>query len=226
MSYFKTLLILLALTSALFDDSEAFRFRRLKDRVVNAVRRVGRAIRDVVKPICKLTCPKACPILGTAVGLNPAITEVGCHIGCNKLCKRSIPDFVMSDVQYRVQPMSKDFSHYDLNGDKLISPEEFSKAENLPLLEVYDIFKFADVDGDYMLDTDEFETAPFVFTNEMAAKINSIIEKEGRKEDQDATTPKLASPSLDAKVQDIFNTTQSREETAPSNKTWNITSEV
>ncbi|KAK3579763.1 hypothetical protein CHS0354_018199 [Potamilus streckersoni] len=77
-----------------------------------------------------------------------------------------------------------------------------------------------------MLDMDEFETAPFVFTNEMAAKINSIIENEGRKAEQDATTPKLSSPSLTAMVQDFFNATQSRTEIPPSNKTWDIASEV
>ncbi|KAL3853371.1 hypothetical protein ACJMK2_016919 [Sinanodonta woodiana] len=208
MSTFKALLILLVLTSLFIDDSKAFRFRRLKDRVVNAVRRIGSAIREVIKPVCQEACPKVCPVVGSAVGLPSGITEIGCHIGCNKLCKRSIPSFVMSDVQYRVQPMSKNFSHYDLNGDKLISPEEFSRAENLPLLEVYDIFKFADVDGDLMLDTDEFETAPFVFTSEMAAKINRMIENKDRKDD---TTPII--------VQDVFNITN---QTSPSNNTQHI----
>ncbi|KAK3579307.1 hypothetical protein CHS0354_029585 [Potamilus streckersoni] len=212
MSKFKELLILLVLTSLFLEESEALRFRRLKNRIVNVVRRVGSAIREAVKPICQSACPKVCPVVGSAVGLPPAVTGIGCHIGCSNLCKRSIPDFVMSDVQYRVQPMSKDFSHYDLNGDKLISPEEFSRAESLPLLEVYDIFKFADVDGDYMLDIDEFETAPFIFTNEMAARINGMIENRDRKDD---TTPKM--------VQDFFNITS---QTPSSNNTWDNASVV
>ncbi|KAK3608318.1 hypothetical protein CHS0354_030768 [Potamilus streckersoni] len=65
--------------------------------------------------------------------------------------------------------MSQDFNHYDLNGDNLISPKEFSTAENLPPREVNEVFKFADSNDDYMLDSYEFEAAPFVFTSKQSA---------------------------------------------------------
>nr|ATP16011.1 Tesein-1 [Sinohyriopsis cumingii] len=172
----RTCLILFVLTAALLNDSEAFRFRRFKSRVVNAVRRVGHEVRRVVEPvICPLTCSKVCPGVGSAVGLHPAVTGIGCHAVCRRICKRSIPDLVTSDVRYQVVPMSPDFSHYDLNGDKLLSPEEFASAEKLPLEEVYDIFQSADVDGDQMLDVDEFETAPLIFTSDGADGVNDMI---------------------------------------------------
>ncbi|KAK3579310.1 hypothetical protein CHS0354_029590 [Potamilus streckersoni] len=170
-----TCLILFLLTAVLPNDSEAFRFRRLKSRVVNAVRRIGHEVRRVVEPvICPLTCSKVCPGVGSAVGLHPAVTGIGCHAACRRICKRSIPDLVFEDVRYQVVPMSPDFIYYDLNGDKLISPEEFASAEKLPLDEVYDIFQSADVDGDKMLDEDELETAPFIFTSDGAAGINDM----------------------------------------------------
>ncbi|KAL3853374.1 hypothetical protein ACJMK2_016922 [Sinanodonta woodiana] len=172
----RTYLILFVLIAVLLNDSEAFRFRRFKSRVVNAVRRIGREVRRVVKPvICPLTCSKVCPGVASAVGLHPAFTGIGCHAACRRVCKRSISDFVVSDVQYQVVPMSPDFSHYDMNGDKLISPEEFASAEKLPLEEVYDIFQSADIDDDQMLDVDEFETAPLIFTSDSAASTKDMI---------------------------------------------------
>ncbi|KAK3608317.1 hypothetical protein CHS0354_030767 [Potamilus streckersoni] len=138
MSSFKPCLIMLAL---LLVDSEA--------------EYVGDAVRENVKILCPFTCRKVCPIIDTAI-------EFRCHIGCRSPRKRFIPDFMTSGVQYRVQPMSNDFIPYDLNGDQLISLKEFSTAENLPLLEVYDVFTCADTNKDYTLDMIEFKKAPFV----------------------------------------------------------------
>ncbi|KAL3853356.1 hypothetical protein ACJMK2_016904 [Sinanodonta woodiana] len=172
----RTYLILFVLTALLLNESEAFRFRRFKSRVVNVVRQIGREVRNVVEPvICPLTCSKVCPGVASAVGLHPAVTGIGCHAACRRICKRSISNFVMSDVHYQVVPMSPDFSHYDMNGDKLISPEEFASAEKLPLEEVYDIFQSADIDDDQMLDVDEFETAPLIFASDSAASTNDMI---------------------------------------------------
>ncbi|KAK3579308.1 hypothetical protein CHS0354_029586 [Potamilus streckersoni] len=206
---------LLVLTAALPKVTEAFLFRNLRD----VVRNIGEAISTYIKPVCQSACPKVCPQLGDYIGLPGEITQVGCHIGCQKLCKRSIPDFVMSDVRYRVVPMSKDFNHYDLNGDKLITPEEFSRAEKLPLEEVYDIFKFADVDGDNMLDMDEFETAPFVFTDTMAARINNMIQENNDKISTAKANPtKLSSSDMEV-ARDVNNANISLAETMRSNIT-------
>ncbi|KAL3853489.1 hypothetical protein ACJMK2_017025 [Sinanodonta woodiana] len=143
MSKFKACLILLVL---LLNDFEAF----------------GNAI-PIMKAIttdCGFICRKLCPIIDPNKKVSP---DVGCHVKCSDPCKRGIPD-----VPSRFQTFSQDFNHYDVNGDTLISPKEFSTAENVPLVEVNDMFQFADKNDDHMLDSNEFEMAPFNFTSKQS----------------------------------------------------------
>ncbi|KAK3579773.1 hypothetical protein CHS0354_018209 [Potamilus streckersoni] len=91
-------------------------------------------------PRIRFPCPSTCH--------QVCLPVLGCHSVCHPICKRSLPELVMSDEDYQVAPMSRDFSHYDLNRNKLVSPKEFEEVQKVPLNEDNDVFKFADVNDE------------------------------------------------------------------------------
>ncbi|KAL3853372.1 hypothetical protein ACJMK2_016920 [Sinanodonta woodiana] len=160
--------IILVLTVVLLDGAVAWRFRLPRIHIP--------------VPVCQEVCHTECPNFGDNAGWHPAITAHLCHLACRRVCKRSIPELAAADDDYQVVPMSRDFQHYDLNDDKLISPEEFANAQKVPLDEVYNVFQFADINGDDKLDAEELAAAPFLFESEKTSGENgNIQEKRDRK---------------------------------------------
>lgn len=53
----------------------------------------------------------------------------------------------IGNPHYEVVRTDYVFSHYDKNEDKLISVEEFAKAEQISIDESLEVFTFADVNG-------------------------------------------------------------------------------
>ncbi|KAL4232561.1 hypothetical protein ACF0H5_007252 [Mactra antiquata] len=150
-------------------QADAGRFRR-------RLRKIEKSVKKNVKKVgCKVVfgvvCPAAVTAAGTVIGagtsgVGSVVVAAGVAAGnqaCNvqkKKCKRSADEVLLS--------FSDKMSDYDLNGDKLISYEEFLSAvlRTVPLADPNQLeepFIFADFDDDGFMDTDEFNGAPFMF---------------------------------------------------------------
>ncbi|XP_053396798.1 EF-hand calcium-binding domain-containing protein 1-like [Mercenaria mercenaria] len=180
MKFFKYFLIAIVIL-ALLDPTEGGWLRRKLKKLGRGIKKVAKKTVKAIKKVgCKILfgvgCPAAVGVVGTALtvgttGVGSMIVGAGviagkhaCHVRKSR-CKRSVE---MTEV---LIPFSDEMSDYDMNGDKLVTYEEFVFAVlgSVNLAdpeELIEPFLFADFDGNGVLDTDEFNGAPFLFAHE------------------------------------------------------------
>ncbi|XP_053396678.1 uncharacterized protein LOC123553279 [Mercenaria mercenaria] len=181
MKFFKYFLITIVII-ALIDPTEGW----LRKQLRKLGRSIKKAVKNVKKAGCRVLfgvgCPAAVGALGTALasgtsGIGSAIVAVGVSAGTNachvrkERCKRSVE---MTEI---LLPFSDEMSDYDMNGDKLITYKEFQLAvlRSVNLAdpeELREPFAFADFDGDGILDSYEFNGAPFLFAHASSVSRN------------------------------------------------------
>ncbi|KAH3736733.1 uncharacterized protein LOC127851413 [Dreissena polymorpha] len=150
------------------------------EKVGTEIKNAGQKVINYVESkVCEgvygIVCPKAIKLLGKFLDtgskdFNDAIIAAGvvagtnaCHVKKSK-CKRSV------DVETVTLAFSDDVNDYDINGDKLVVFEEFMYAvmRSVNLADPQELrepFDFADANRDGVLDTDEFNGAPFLFAH-------------------------------------------------------------
>ncbi|XP_060565559.1 uncharacterized protein LOC132724645 isoform X1 [Ruditapes philippinarum] len=175
MQFFKYFLITIVIL-ALLDPTDGGWFKKKLRKLRKSVKKVVKGIKKVgCKVLFGIGCPAAVGTLGAALaagssGTGSAIVAVGvaagtnaCHVRKNK-CKRSV------DMTEIMLPFSDEISDYDMNEDKLVTYEEFVFAvlRSVDLADPKELrvpFVFADFDGNGVLDSDEFNGAPFLFAH-------------------------------------------------------------
>ena len=136
-----SVIVLTAITSV-----DAWRRRRFRFR-----------LRRVWAPICSRVCSFKC---SSACALCTPV----CGTVCGKVCGRKREVKTVGGDGTFIKPMPCNFTSYDVNDDKVITPDELGSLinESGEDNDVKQLFKVMDTDGDGGVTEKEFQAAPLI----------------------------------------------------------------
>nr|UPN66614.1 eF-hand calcium-binding domain containing protein 1-like protein [Patelloida mimula] len=119
------------------------------------IRKIGRFISRNVRRIKEIGCPLLCPKV-----CNGNFCKLVCRLGCGHRGKRE----AVKATEGHIAPLPNMFDSYDFNDDGFITKDELATSINENKTDSHFLlaFTYADVDGNGILNKEEFYKGPFV----------------------------------------------------------------